>query len=74
MNFEEFIICGLKVAALGQCENYKCFVLKARAQPGGGTQFSPSIWGGRGRQIFEFEVDMVYKVRDSQGYTEKPCF
>jgi hypothetical protein len=30
---------------------------------------------GRGRQISEFEVSLVYRVefQDSQGYTEKPC-
>jgi hypothetical protein len=29
--------------------------------------------GGRGRWISEFEASLVYKVQDSQGYTEKPC-
>jgi hypothetical protein len=30
--------------------------------------------GGRGRQISEFETNLVYKseFQDSQGYTEKP--
>ena len=35
----------------------------------------PSPWGGRGRQISEFEASLVYRVssRTAGGYTEKPC-
>jgi hypothetical protein len=29
--------------------------------------------GGRGRHISEFKASLVYKVQDSQDYTEKPC-
>jgi hypothetical protein len=31
--------------------------------------------GGRGRQISELEINLVYRseFQDSQGYTEKPC-
>jgi hypothetical protein len=33
-------------------------------------------WGGKSRQIFEFEASLVYRgeFQNSQDYTEKCCF